>query len=40
MALMEPVCECGGILCSVGDCRSLGNALNAVHAAFDLAAAI
>jgi 2,4-dienoyl-CoA reductase-like NADH-dependent reductase (Old Yellow Enzyme family)/thioredoxin reductase len=40
MARLEPVCGCGGVLCSVGDCRSLGNALNAVHAAYDLAAAI
>lgn len=41
-ARMEPTSEpvCGQILHSVGDCRPLGNALNAIHAAFDLATTI
>lgn len=41
-ARLEPTSEpvCGQMLHSVGDCRPLGNALNAIHAAFDLATTI
>jgi NADPH-dependent 2,4-dienoyl-CoA reductase/sulfur reductase-like enzyme len=37
---MEPVCSCRTLLCGVGDCRFQGNALTAIHAAYDLAATL
>ncbi len=40
MGKLEAVCGCGSELCGIGDCRFLGNALNAVHAAYDLAMTI
>ncbi len=40
MSRLEPVCGCRSRLCGVGDCRFPGNALNAIHAAYDLAVTI
>jgi len=37
---LEPVCGCRSLLCGVGDCRFPGNALNAIHAAYDLASTL
>ena len=40
MGRLEAACGCGTELCGISDCRSLGNALNAVHAAYDMAMTI
>ncbi len=40
MERLGAACGCAGQLCSIGDCRSLGNALNAIHAAFEMAVTI
>ena len=40
MSRMETACSCRSRLCGVGDCRFQGNALNAIHAAYDLAATL
>ena len=39
MSRLEPAC-CRNLLCGVGDCRFQGNALDAIHAAYDLAATL
>lgn len=40
MSRLEPACGCRKLLCGVGDCRFPGNAMNAIHAAYDLAATL
>ena len=40
MGKLEAACSCESELCGIGDCRFLGNALNAVHAAYDMAMTI
>lgn len=40
MIRLEPARCCSNLLCGVGDCRFPGNALDAVHAAYDLAATL
>ena len=40
MSRLETACDCRKSLCGVGDCRFPGNALNAIHAAYDLAATL
>ena len=40
MSRLETACGCRNVLCGVGDCRFPGNALNAIHAAYDLAATL
>lgn len=37
LSRMETVCGCGSQVCGAGDCRFPGNAMNAIHAAYDLA---
>lgn len=37
MNRLEKACGCRNLLCGVGDCRFPGNAMNAIHAAYDLA---
>jgi 2,4-dienoyl-CoA reductase (NADPH2) len=40
MNRLGPACNCRNLLCGVGDCRFPGNALSAIHAAYDLAATL
>jgi len=40
MSRLEPAFCCRNLLCGVGDCRFPGNAMNAIHAAYDLAATL
>ena len=37
MSRLEPACGCRRQLCGVGDCQFAGNAMHAIHAAYDLA---